>query len=69
MTVPNRLIEGLKIPVLINCDECGHLGMHLTATEENERCYLQLSFICPSCHQHYTATVIVSTLTCLPKEH
>lgn len=69
MAVPSRLIEELKLPVLIDCDECGHPGMHLMATGVNERCYLRLSFICPSCHQRFTATVTVSTLTRLPKEH
>lgn len=69
MSIPNRLIEGLKIPVLIDCDECGHPGMHLSVTDEKERCYLRLNFICPSCNQPFTATITVSTLSRLPKEH
>ena len=69
MPIPSRLIEGLKIPVLIDCEECGHLGMHLTVTDEKERCYLRLIFTCPSCSQPFTATVTVSTLSRLPKEH
>lgn len=68
MTIPNRLVEGLKIPVLIDCDECGHPGMHLSASEVNERCYLVLRFTCPSCSQPYSTTVDVAALARLNKE-
>ncbi len=57
MPVSLHLIQGLRLPVLLECQHCGHPGLMLEAEDDHCKCSLRLKTICPSCQAEREALV------------